>query len=789
MVKKFKSEPKDEVDTAAENNLEEKIKKQNKIMYKIRDKLEALCSKSDLQNILFANNSCMIEGVDGLRDRCADILTFGALEKCNKCGKGDFIFARHGYKCNGMIDEWTKCGNFQEKPDRIKCKIPSALKGEEGGFFAKYKSKVENRAVRPAPVDVSKKLNKSMDSNEPRVQRKREPLYNMHVVIIGETSQPREDLKRKIEKMGGKLVTKIQEKIAVVISNAEEVEKMNSRIRMVKDFDIQVVPEKFIDEIVGLSPTETIEKIKSMSICKWGSDPLSRIPTEEERHHRESIYEKKSGSSSKVQIKLKNGTAIDPESGLDDVAHVYKHDGVLYTSVMSKTDIEKNLNSFYKLQVLEADNGRDFWVFRSWGRIGTTIGNTKIENFHSADAAVEEFERLFEEKTGNMFNSSIPFKKHKDKFCIVEVDYDEDKKVKEMSEKSSIPSKLNKKVQEVVKMLFDIDTMKQTMLEFELDLDKMPLGRLSSQQLKQAYQVLTQLSELVAKGASSNEFIGLSNKFFTLIPHNFGMKKAPIIDTMEEIKNKTDILDNLIEVEIAYSLLKDEGNEDSNPIDYHYSQLKTDMTPLKHDSEEFQLLEKYVKNTHAATHKEYSLEVLDVFAINRQGEKRRYKPFKKLHNRQLLWHGSRLTNYVGILSHGLKIAPPEAPVTGYMFGKGIYFADMVSKSANYCFTNKANNVGFMLLSEVALGDMHELTKAQSSIQKPPNGKHSVKGVGKTQPDSTQSIQRDGVTIPLGNSVTNDKLKSDLLYNEYIVYDVAQVNVQYMLKMKFNYHKK
>ena len=45
--------------------------------------------------------------------------------------------------------------------------------------------------------------------------------------------------------------------------------------------------------------------------------------------------------------------------------------------------------------------------------------------------------------------------------------------------------------------------------------------------------------------------------------------------------------------------------------------------------------------------------------------------------RMLLWHGSRLTNWVGILSKGLRIAPPEAPVTGYMFGKGVYFADMV----------------------------------------------------------------------------------------------------------------
>ena len=54
---------------------------------------------------------------------------------------------------------------------------------------------------------------------------------------------------------------------------------------------------------------------------------------------------------------------------------------------------------------------------------------------------------------------------------------------------------------------------------------------------------------------------------------------------------------------------------------------------------------------------------------------------------------------------GLRIAPPEAPVTGYMFGKGIYFADMVTKSANYCCTSRSNNTGLLLLCEVALGNM------------------------------------------------------------------------------------
>lgn len=49
---------------------------------------------------------------------------------------------------------------------------------------------------------------------------------------------------------------------------------------------------------------------------------------------------------------------------------------------------------------------------------------------------------------------------------------------------------------------------------------------------------------------------------------------------------------------------------------------------------------------------------------------------------------------------GLRIAPPEAPVTGYMFGKGVYFADMFSKSANYCFASSNAPAGVLLLCEV-----------------------------------------------------------------------------------------
>lgn len=46
--------------------------------------------------------------------------------------------------------------------------------------------------------------------------------------------------------------------------------------------------------------------------------------------------------------------------------------------------------------------------------------------------------------------------------------------------------------------------------------------------------------------------------------------------------------------------------------------------------------------------------------LNRHGDKERFK--FDIGNRYLLWHGSRNSNYIGILSQGLRIAPPEAPV-------------------------------------------------------------------------------------------------------------------------------
>ena len=173
--------------------------------------------------------------------------------------------------------------------------------------------------------------------------------------------------------------------------------------------------------------------------------------------------------------------------------------------------------------------------------------------------------------------------------------------------------------------------------------------------------------------------------------------------------------------------------DDEHPIDRHYRQLACDIRPLDDSHPTVQLVREYVERTHGRTHTAFALEVeqvgshatwttesphsiappalssllsgvlyirshCQVYEVDRKGEGDRYVAHADNDNRMLLWHGSRLSNFTGILSQvdawhcfefsvatisehaqsaqlvspvfcllsqGLRIAPPEAPATGH----------------------------------------------------------------------------------------------------------------------------
>lgn len=319
----------------------------------------------------------------------------------------------------------------------------------------------------------------------------------------------------------------------------------------------------------------------------------------------------------------------------------------------------------------------------------------------------------------------------------------------------------------------------------EYDVKKAPLGKLTTKQIKAGYESLKKVEACQQKNEFGRKLVEACSEFYTRIPHDFGMRCPPLIRTPAELKTKIQLLEALSDIQIAIQMIKDEQEEELNPRDTHYNSLGCELEPFDPDHEEYRMVKNYITNSHGSTHTQYNLEVDNVFKVVREEEEKRFQ--KDIGNRMLLWHGSRLTNWCGILKQGLRIAPPEAPVTGYMFGKGVYFADVVSKSANYCFASKRQPAGFLLLCEVALGNTCDKFGADYNADRLPSGVHSTKGVGSEVPaPEGNTTLACGTVVPLGKPKVETG-NFTLRYNEYVVYDVAQVRARYLVKVNFKYN--
>jgi len=264
---------------------------------------------------------------------------------------------------------------------------------------------------------------------------------------------------------------------------------------------------------------------------------------------------------------------------------------------------------------------------------------------------------------------------------VVEQDYSQDNELEGLDDTdkdSTDSSTLHPAIQSVVRMLFDVKQMQRVLLEMDIDMDKMPLGKLSRAHIQKGYDCLSEIQDFIAEG-NEHGLIAACNKFYSIIPRSFGNKKPPVINSLPMLKAELEMVESLLDMSTAVSMMKvekkEEGAEEGkgekarppSAIDLHYQKLKTDMRALERDDPTYVLVSQYLQNTHAETHGAYDLELLDVFDIERQGEKSRFAKHQDDTNRMLLWHGSRTTNFVGILSQGLRIAPPEAPATGQAF--------------------------------------------------------------------------------------------------------------------------
>ncbi|XP_038210824.1 poly [ADP-ribose] polymerase-like isoform X2 [Zerene cesonia] len=382
--------------------------------------------------------------------------------------------------------------------------------------------------------------------------------------------------------------------------------------------------------------------------------------------------------------------------------------------------------------------------------------------------AKELFKKEFYKKTGNLWSLRHQFEKKHGKYDLVQLaNLNETIPVLQMDTQSSLPATLQK----LLILLFDINIINKTIADIDVDSRKMPLGVLADEQIKAGYETLLHLFHIVKKGkVSYNRIKDLSNKFYTKIPHKGTEKNLVVLDSVELIKSKVDMLNDLRNTHLSFRLLREEMDKSVNSMETFYNRLNTKIVALDKNSQEFNMILEYFTNTQSKTHlNNFKMHIDEIFLVEREGERERYEPYKSLHNRKLLWHGSRLSNISAILYEGLRIAPPEVIATGHMFGKGIYFADVATKSAQYIHATTDHPTGVLLLCEVALGNMKKCY-SNEYVTELPDEYQSVCGVGRNKPDPSHTVTlQDGTIVPLGNIVPNDDMlstQSQLIHNEY-----------------------
>ncbi|KUI59802.1 Poly [ADP-ribose] polymerase 2 [Cytospora mali] len=482
-------------------------------------------------------------------------------------------------------------------------------------------------------------------------------------------------------------------------------------------------------------------------------------------------------------------------------------DNVIWDASLNQTNAGRNNNKFYKIQLL-VDAAKNYKTWTRWGRVGEQ-GQNSIQGTGSLTDAKRYFEKKFKDKTGLKWNHRME-NPRPDKYVFLEKCYepdsdDEDNKpagpandehTKKVEKEEEPVCTLHPEIQQVMEVIFNRTFFAASMAEMNYDVAKLPLGKLSKATIMRGFQALKDLSDAIESPTGPNSIESLSNLYYSLIPHNFQRNRPPVIRHQANVKRELELLENLADMKEAANIMKEEIEERNNgmhPLDRHYMGLGlTEMTPLDPASVEFQLLGEYLMETRGLTHcVNYSIE--SIFRIERPGEKERFVKNENS-DRRLLWHGSRATNYGGILSQGLRIAPPEAPATGYMFAKGVYLADVSTKSANYCHSDISGGTALLLLCEAELGrPMQELTHADSHADKKARamGASSTWGQGIRGPSAWKDAScvhpsLEGVIMPdtkLGSVDVTGVPGAYLQYNEYICYDVAQVRLRYLLKVK------
>ncbi len=465
----------------------------------------------------------------------------------------------------------------------------------------------------------------------------------------------------------------------------------------------------------------------------------------------------------------KHGESGEPEFP-DDFEIVKK-------AVLQVTDLKTNRNKYYAIELHRG--GAKFRVFTHYGRTddletNPNSGQKECRYFDNQVEADSNYLSIYREKTSPrkgykelaLASSKIGSQKARGA-SVGEVDSKTLDKLAKAKEAAGEPVPavkslgLDSSIQSLVRYLFSEATNALTSsvsAKITANGIETPLGVLTIGQIEKGEAILLELYDLFKSNKQqASKMEDLSGEFYTVIPHRIGRTRSAIagavINTMDAFQQKQETL------QLMKDMLQVNGEAGNvlynEQIDAQYLSLKCDIAPVPKSSGIYHEIEDHIIKSQI---KSKNIKVKNLFTVRRGGEWEKFDD--KIGNQRLLFHGSRIQNWVGLLSRGILL--PKIVVSmgvnrtdaGWL-GNGIYFGDAACTSAFYTSAGKSGT-RFLTVARVSLGKIKQYHKITYGLEAPPPGYDSCHGV-------------------------RSKLlsKSEFADDEYVVYSTDRQRMEYL----------
>ncbi|EZG78503.1 poly polymerase [Gregarina niphandrodes] len=493
-----------------------------------------------------------------------------------------------------------------------------------------------------------------------------------------------------------------------------------------------------------------------------------------------------------------------------------------------------------------------YFLFKKWGRLGEddrTTNNSMAEEYGAdLEGCISGFREKFFSLTGLDFNERFSRKKIVGRYQVVDTKgYDRENKDPEVphfgteqegdmsrdsldgQDKASGEDSLgaafgevklsgeNKVVgKELLALVYSQSYISRTISDLNLDVTR--LDALSRDQILTGYALLTEMETVIREDTGSKrvdeglqkreqplekmrmsqKLKALSSSYYAHVPHVVtGKRTLPVIDTPLILKQECTRLETLLQTMESAHIIKSTSQTKDQLASNWFCKVKSE---LMDDSDIYKLLKLYVLRGHGLTHDSMTIKIHSIYELDGGATTPAISTRAILH-RKLLWHGTRVSNLASIFSSGFKIAPPEAPKSGYMFDKGVYFTDTCSKAAQYCHSEIYGDKSVLFLCEIILGNVLVAYEANESIikqydigcqldenERPKQQYQSVLGYGRLQPSKEISVDMPHpILIPIGaQKKVNRKPLPQLMYNEFVVYNTQQVIPRFAVLVNINF---